>query len=124
MKHVWKCGDLWGRLGIGLGDNVLTFYPQDWYNQNEGTYNTAFWNNQFGVNWQTKKSWWSSTSRATVIAQSSFSPYQNVEVEVAYASPQFNDPEYFKGLDLGVYNDYSVELLTAMVAIAAAVRWL
>jgi len=126
-----KCGSsggggIWGRLGLGAG--VLTFYPQDWYNQSEGTYNAAYWSNQFGLTgnaaWQTKKNWWASTSKATIIAQTSFLPYEDVEVEVAYASPQFDDPEYFRGLDLGVYNDFSLDLLVVMVGIAASLRWL
>jgi hypothetical protein len=121
-------GGIWGRLGIGAGGNILGFRAQDWYNQNEGTYNAAYWSNYFGFSgnaaWQSKRDWWASTSKATVIAQVQFSPYANAEIEVAYGSPQFDDPEYFRGLDLSVYPDFSLELLTAMVAIAAAVRWL
>lgn len=128
-----KCGSsggggIWGRIGVGLGGEGVGFYPQDWYNQSEGTYNSEYWSDYFNLTgnarWQNKKKWWASTSKATILAEATFDPFGTVEVEVAYASPQFDDPEYFKGLDLAVYNDYSLELLTAMVAIAAAVRWL
>ena len=116
-------GGVWGRIGISQGGGIYKFYPQDWYNQNEGFYNTAFWNNELNVEWQTRKDWWASCSKAIIQLPVSFSGVM-AEVQVAYGSPQFNDPRYFKGLDLGVYNDFSFDLLIAMVALAAAVRWL
>jgi hypothetical protein len=129
-----KCGSsggggIWGRVGLGAGGDVLAFYAQDWYNQSEGTYNAAYWSNHFNLTgnaaWQSKKSWWESCSKATIIIETGFDPYRPAEIEVAYASPQFNDPEYYQGLDLASYPDYSLDLtlLTVMVSVAALARW-
>lgn len=127
-----KCGNsggggIWGRIGASTQGGTAAFFPQDWYNQNEGTYNAAYWSNYFNLtgngSWLSKKKWWESTSKATVIIPTSFAPYAFAEIEVAYASPQFDDPEYYRGLDLAIYNDLSLDLLVAMVSIAAVARW-
>lgn len=120
-------GGIWGRVGASSNGGEIKFFPQDWYNQNEGTYNAAYWSNYFNLtgngSWLSKKKWWESTSKATVIIPTSFAPYAFAEIEVAYASPQFDDPEYYRGLDLAIYNDLSLDLLVAMVSIAAVARW-
>lgn len=129
-----KCGSsggggIWGRLGVAIGGGSVAFYAQDWYNQSEGTYNAAYWSDYFSLTgnaaWQSKQSWWASCSKATIIIETAFPPYRSAEIEVAYASPQFDDPEYFRGLDLAAYPDYSLDLslLTVMISVAAITRW-
>ena len=36
----------------------------------------------------------------------------------------FDDPEYWRGMDLATTADHSFDLLIAMVGIAVAMRWL
>lgn len=119
---------VWGRYGIALsGPNIgePAFFPQDWYNPSEGTYNATYWNNQYSLDppWDTRKKWWSSVSKKTITTR-----FGNTgllcEIQVAYNTPLFGTPEYFAGVDAAVYNDYSLELLTVMIAVAAIARWL
>lgn len=115
---------LFGRLGIGAGGQ-LGFRLQDWYNQDEGPYGAAYFNEQNGTNWHTWKQWWDGASKATILA--SWEDYAGspiVEVEVAYDVADLGDPDWYPGAYLGLAADASFDLLIAMVAIAAAARWL
>ena len=124
---------LYGRWGVATsGPNAGqgAFFPQDWYNPSEGTYNANFWNTYFSDQgnpldppWQLRKEWWESINKTTILSR-----FGNTglvcQIEVAQSFFEFGTPEYFAGIDLAVYPDYSLDLLVAMVAIAAAVRWL
>ena len=114
---------LFGRLGIGDG-NQLGFRLMDWYNQDEGNYNTAYFNSQYGANWDTWKEWWENASKATVFAVwENYPGSPVVEVEVAYDYIGINDDDFYPGLDGRAYLDNSLDLLVAMVAIAVLIRW-
>lgn len=120
-----SAGGIYGRLGVGQGgDNVLGFRAQNWYGQAEGTYNTAFFNSRYTVDWLSWNQWWGSASKATVTAMwlDPIIPFV-VEVEVAYSVPEIGDDVYWPGPNLGLVSDASYELITAMVAIAAVARW-
>lgn len=124
---------LWGRFGVatsGPNSGQGAFFPQDWYNPSEGSYNANYWNNYFAENqnplnpeWQLRQEWWESITKKTIITR-----FENTgilcKIEVGYKFLDIGDAEYFPGLDLAVYNDFSLDLLVAMVAIAAAARWL
>ena len=124
---------LWGRFGIatsGPNSGEGAFFPQDWYSPSEGTYNANYWNTYFAENqnplnpeWQLRKDWWESITKKTIITK-----FENTgvlcKIEVAYKFLDISDLEYFPGLDLGVYNDFSLDILVAMTALAAVVRWL
>ena len=73
--------------------------------------------------WQLRKDWWESITKKTIITK-----FENTgvlcKIEVAYKFLDIGDLEYFPGLDLGVYNDFSLDILVAMTALAAVVRWL
>lgn len=136
------CGDdqsyesgegLWGRLGTitsGANAGETGFFLQDWYNFNDGTYGAAFWSTYFELGeteaWPDKKQWWKSTTKSTRQAYlfcSGFSSDIIVDVEFAYAAPEFDDPGYFKGPDLSGFNNLSYQILTLMLATAAIRRW-
>jgi len=124
---------LWGRFGVATsGPNAGegAFFLQDWYNPSEGTYDANYWNTYFAENqnplvpeWQLRKDWWESITKKTIITR-----FENTgilcKIEVGYKFLDIGDSEYFPGLDLAVYQDYSLDLLVAMVAIAALARWL
>lgn len=116
-------GGIYGRLGVSGGE--LAFRAMDWYNQDEGSLGTAFWNNELNEDWQTWKKWWDGASKATVNARW-VDPLLDfvVEVEVAYDTPDVGDERYYPGINGAVYADNSLDLLVAMVAIAAAARWI
>jgi hypothetical protein len=123
-----KPSAVWGRYGVALsGPNSgqTAFFPQDWYNPSEGTYDAEYWNTQYSPEplWQTRKKWWGSISRKTITTR-----FGNTgllcEIEVAYNTPQFGTDAYFAGVDASIYNDYSLDLLVIMVGIAALTRWL
>jgi hypothetical protein len=121
-------GSVWGRLGIAISGPEIgerAFFPQDWYNPSEGTFNAAYWNNWYNLNppWQSRKDWWASTSKATIDATFGNTGLK-CKVEVAYNTPLFGDPEYFAGVDAAIYNDFSLDLLVVMVGVAALTRWL
>ena len=72
----------------------------DWYNQDEGNFDTAYFNSQYGANWDTWKEWWENASKATVFAV--WENYPNsplVEVEVAYDYIGTGDPDFYPGLN-------------------------
>lgn len=122
-------GGIYGRLGVGDGEH-LAFRPQDWYNQSEGTYNTAYWNAQFqGVypeSWFTWKNWWSSASKTTITAIWVVDTATSVlaEVEVAYDTPNPGDNGYFPGPNLSSFDDYAIPILTVVTAAAVLGGWL
>lgn len=130
-----KSTRLWGRWGVatsGPRSGEGAFFPQNWYDPSEGTYNATYWNNYFEQSgspldpeWQLRKDWWSSINKITI---KSYFANTGIpcEIEIAQSFFEFGTPEYFAGIDLGVYPDFSIELtlLVAMVSIAAAARWL
>ena len=114
---------LFGRLGIGDG-NVVGFRLMDWHGQDEGNFNTAYFNNQFGSNWDTWKEWWENASKATVFAKwEDVIGNPTVEVEVAFDYVGVNDDDFYPGLNGQTLADNSLDLLVAMVAIAVLIRW-
>lgn len=117
------CGEgIFGRIGIGDG-NHLGFRAQDWHGQAEGTYNTAYWQNQ-GANWDTWKDWWDNCTKTTITCIWEDIPGNpEIQVEVANDYIDIGDDDYFPGLDGKVYLDASLDLLVAMVALAVFVRW-
>jgi hypothetical protein len=121
--------EIFGRIGLatsGAFSGQLTFYPQNWYESDEGTYNHEFWSNQFNLEgndrWQNRKEWWESAEKITVPVY--FYGQIKVDVEIAIAMLNFNEESYFQGLDLSVYNDYSLDMLVVMTALVAVTRWL
>ena len=114
---------LFGRLGIGDG-SVIGFRLMDWHGQDEGNFNTAYFNNQFGSNWDTWKEWWENASKATVFAKwENVIGSPTVEVEVAYDYVGVNDDDFYPGLNGQSLADNSLDLLVAMVAVAVLIRW-
>jgi len=115
---------LFGRLGVGDG-NQLGFRMQDWYGQGEGSYDTAYFNNQYGTQWDTWKDWWDNSSKTTVFAVwEDYPGSPTVEVEVAYDYISLGDDDYFPGLNGRAFVDNSLDLLVAMVGLAVLVsRW-
>lgn len=120
---------IWGRVGViisGSRSGELGFFAQDWYNANDGQYDAAFWSNYFDIDpsWPDKKAWWAGVSKATINA---YLPntvgVPLVKVQIAYRSPQFENADFYRGSDLGVFNDFSIDLLTVMIGTAALVRW-
>jgi len=132
-KSKSKPSAVWGRYGIALsGPNLgeTAFFPQDWYNPSEGTYNANYWNTYFSEQgnpldpeWQLRKDWWGSVSKKTITTRFGNSGLI-CEIEVAYNTPEFGTDAYFAGIDAAIYNDYSLDLLVVMVGIAALTRWL
>lgn len=118
-------GGIYGRLGIGDGE-YLGFRAQDWYNQDEGSFDTAYWNNRNSTDWLTWKQWWDSATKTTIkviwYVNSSVSVF--AEVEVANDTPDIGDTDYFPGPNLNSASNGSYNLLTGMVATAAAARWI
>ena len=123
---------IYGRIGLnqtGPYASQLGFFPQKWYDQNQGTYNGAYWSNRFDpplpdtLVWKDPAEWWSSISKKTIKVYYLDLP---MNVEVAMANPDFADDDYFKGQDLSEYPDFSlnVTMLSVMVATAALARWL
>jgi len=123
-----KISRVYGRWGTSTsGPNIGqgAFFPQDWYNPSEGFYNATYWNDQFSPDpeWQLRVDWWESIEKVTIQSRIANTGVE-CEIEVAISPFVFGSDEYFAGIDLGVYADFSLDLLVAMVAIAAAVRWL
>ena len=118
-------GGIYGRLGIGDGE-YLGFRAQDWYNQDEGTYDTAYWNNRNSTDWLTWKQWWDSATKTTIkviwYVNSSLSVF--AEVEVANDTPDIGDTNYFPGPNLNGVANASYDLLTGMLATAIVARWI
>ena len=122
-------GGLFGRLGLGDG-NQLGFRVQNWYHQDEGTYNTAYWNNQAGGgnggpgDWPTWKEWWEDAHKVTIGAVWEDVPGSPVvEVEVAFEDIGPGDGGYFPGPGMSGVAPQSYDLLIAMVALAVLIRW-
>ena len=120
--------EIYGRLGLlltGSYSGQIAFNPQDWYNQDQGSYDHDYWSDQFNLTgdqrWLSKKDWWAAATKTVV---SVWYGTTKVDVEVATSATSFYDSEYFQGLDLGTYNDYSLDLLVVMVSVAAATRWI
>lgn len=123
-----KPARLYGRWGIATSGPQAgqgAFFPQDWYNPSEGAYDANYWNSEYSFDppWQLRKNWWAAINKVTIKTY-----FENTgtpcEIEVAQSFFEFGTPEYFAGIDLAVYPDFSLDLLVAMVALAAAVRWL
>lgn len=115
---------LYGRLIIipsGLYAGELGFILQNWYNFDDTPYNTN--NGQAppqGTPFPSKQSWWRSTIKSTTTAHfMHLSDRPLVKVQVAYNGPQFGSLSYYAGTDLGNTTDYTVELITVLVAAAA-----
>lgn len=120
--------EIYGRLGLILSGGFsgqVGFNPQDWYNQDQGSYDNDYWSDQFELEgdgrWLSKKDWWESATKTVI---SVWYGTIKVDVEVATSSKSFDTPEYYKGLDLSTYNDYSLDMLFVMVSLAAATRWI
>lgn len=114
-------GGLYGRLG--LGDDVVGFRTQNWYYQDEGTYDTAYYNNQ-GTNWPTWKEWWANVHKETIYARWEEAPGAPiVECEVAMEDLGPGDGGYWPGPGLSGVASASYDMLVAMVALAAFTRW-
>lgn len=120
--------EIYGRLGLiltGGFSGQVGFNPQDWYNQDQGSYDHDYWSDQFELTgdgrWLSKKDWWESATKTVI---SVWYGSIKVDVEVATGSVSFADTEYFKGLDLATYNDFSLDILFVMVSVAAATRWI
>lgn len=122
----------YGRIGLiqtGQYAGQWGYFPQDWHDQDQGTYNGAFWSARFDpplpddLVWKDPDKWWASVSKKKI--QVWFGNV-NVQVEVAMANPDFDDADYFKGENLSSYPDFSlnVTMLSVMVATAALARWL
>jgi hypothetical protein len=113
---------LWGRLVIlpsGPYAGEIGFVLQNWYNFDDSPYNTNDGTAQ-GTPFPSKASWWRSTTKSkTLVHFSHLSTQPLIEVEVAYSSPNFGDVSYYKGTDLGAQPDYTVELISVLVAAAA-----
>ena len=118
-------GGIYGRLGIGDGVH-LGFRAQDWYNQFEGSYDTAYWNTQNGTDWLTWKQWWDSATKTTIPVIWYVSPTLALyaEAEVAHDTPDIGDPDYFPGPNLSGIADANYDLLIGMLAITAVARWI
>lgn len=128
-----KPSRLWGRWGVATSGPQAgsgAYFPQDWYNPSEGTFDANYWNNYFSdqgsplnPEWQTRKNWWDSINKITIKTY-----FANTgipcEIEIAQSFFEFGTPEYFAGIDLAIYNDFSLDLLFVMVSIAALTRWL
>ena len=113
---------IFGRIGIGDG-NHLGFRAQPWYDQAEGTYNTAYWQSQ-GANWDTWKDWWENCTKTVITCiweDIPGSPEVQVEVANDYFGP--GDDGYFGGADLSGLAQNSYDLLVGMVALAVLIRW-
>ena len=113
---------IFGRIGIGDGLR-LGFRAQNWYGQAEGTYNTAYWNNQ-GANWDTWKDWWDNCTKTTITCIWEDIPgTPEIQVEVAndYLGP--GDDGYWGGPNVSGLAENSYDLLVAMVALAVLIRW-
>lgn len=118
-------GGIYGRLGIGDGE-YLGFRAQDWYNQDEGSFDTAYWNAQNDTDWLTWKKWWDGATKTTIkviwYVNSSVSVF--AEVEVANDTPDIGDTDYFPGPNLNGVANASYDLLTGMLATAIVARWI
>lgn len=115
---------VFGRIGIGDGQ-YYGFRSQNWYLQSEGTYNTAYFNTEFGVDWPTWKAWWNGASKKTITVKwMDLTSKPLVDVEIAHATPDVGDADYYPGFNLSAFSDSSLTLLSSMVAIAAVARWL
>jgi len=115
-------GGIFGRIGIGDG-NYLGFRAQPWYDQAEGTYNTAYWQSQ-GANWDTWKDWWSNCTKTTITCiweDIPGNPLVDVEVAHDYLGP--GDDGYWGGPNMSGVAENSYDLLVAMVALAVLIRW-
>ena len=120
----------WGLATSGPNSGTGAFFIQDWYSPSEGTYNAHYFNNYFSEQgnpldpeWQLRKDWWESINKVTVETYFGNTGLK-CKIELAQSFFQFGTPEYFAGIDLAVYPDFSLDLLVAMVAIAAVARWL
>lgn len=121
---------IWGRLGVvqtGSQAGGLGFYPMNWQTDTTGANSVDHWNNHFNLSgnglWQSKEDWWAACSKK-VVTRFLGNTGLKVRVQVAVAMIQFDDPEYWRGMDLATTADYSFDLLIAMVGIAVAMRWL
>ena len=128
---------IWGRLGVvqsGSQAGGLGFYPMDWQTDTDyselgylGANSAAYWNNHFDLSgnglWQSKEDWWAACSKK-VVTRFLGNTGIKVRVQVAVGMIPFDDPEYWRGMDLATTADYSFDLLIAMVGIAVAMRWL
>lgn len=121
---------IWGRVGTVLSGayaGQAGFHPQNWYNINEGNNDHNFWSDQYSLTgngrWMSKQEWWKSATKKVIKCY--YMDYL-VECEVVTGTPGFDDPEYYRGLDLAAKPDFSIDvtILSTMVAVAAAARWI
>ena len=115
-------GGIFGRVGIGDGSR-LGFRAQDWHGQDEGTYDTAYWNSQ-GSNWDTWQEWWENCTKTVITCIWEDIP-GNPEIQVEIANDYFGpgDDGYFGGPNLSGLAQNSYDLLVGMVALAVLIRW-
>ena len=129
---AFKGKGIYGRIGLlqsGQYAGHVGFFPQDWYDQNQGTYNGAFWSARFDppladhLVWRDPAEWWDSVTKKTIQVRYGT---MMMNVEVAFGNPDFGDDDYYLGKDLKAYPDYSLDvtMLSVMVATAALARWL
>ncbi len=128
-----KPARLWGRWGVatsGPKSGQGAFFPQNWHDNDDATYNADYWVNYFAsqsppqdIDWRLKKDWWDAVNKVTIKTYF-MNTGKKCEIEIAQSTFEFGSPEYFAGIDLAVYNDYSLDLLVAMVALAAVARWI
>jgi hypothetical protein len=113
---------LYGRLVIipeGLYSGELGFILQNWYDFDDTPYNTI--NGQAGATaYDSKAKWFNGASKFKTTAHFlHLSDRPLVEVSVAGERANFGDISYYNGQDLAAENDYTVELLSVIIAAAA-----
>ena len=124
---------LFGRWGIatsGPTSGQAGFFLQDWYSPSEGTYDANYWNNYFDSigapripPWQLRTDWWESIDKTTILTYVEQTGLVGL-VQVAWRDIDFDDADYFPGLDISGIANASYDLLTVMVSLAAITRWL
>ena len=130
-KGAFRGKGIHGRIGLlqtGSHAGELGFFPQDWYDQDQGTYNGAFWSARFDpplpdhLVWRDANEWWDKVAKKTIKVWYLDTRW---DVEIAVGNPDLGDIDYFAGEDLGAYPDFSLGLtmLSVMVATAALLRW-
>ena len=126
---VMPGGGITGRVGLDYSNSTdWSFFFQDWL-QDEGTYDADYWNNNLSIadeaHWTDRKRWWAgcltTTIEAAVDGVDQFSV--KAEIEVAYDFPDYTDSNFYPGPNYSAYVPGSVTVLTAMVAVAAGMRW-
>ena len=121
---------IWGRLGqvqSGSQAGEWGFYPMNRQTDTTGRNTAAEWNTHYERTgddaWLSKEDWWKSVNKEIVVRYLANTGIK-VRVQVATGMYGFNDPEYYKGMNLNGVADYSHTLLVTMIGVAAAARWI